>query len=175
MGRRAVPCAIAFCVLFSSALADARPRGLAPAHRKVNIDLHQADIGNVVRLFSDISGANFVLDDDVKGKVTVRLRQVGWLRALRVILKSRGLEAELDGNIIRVVRRETLAAERKAKLTARQRCLQQGPLRTRFYRPSYADAARLAKVIRGTLTPRGSVMVDQRTNTLIVRDVSCPR
>jgi len=146
-----------------------------PAHKTISLNVFEADIHNVVRLFAEVSGANFVMDDDVKGKITAKLDRVGWLRALQVILKSRGLEAQFDGNIIRVARAETLAAERKAVLTARQRCLKNAPLRTRFFRPSYASAAKLVPLIKGTLTPRGRVMVDQRTNTLIVRDVECAR
>ena len=128
-----------------------------------------------MRFFADVSGANFVMDDDVRGKVTARLKRVGWLRALRVILKSHGLEAQFDGNIIRVARRQTLAKERQSVLSARQRCLKNAPLRTRFFRPSYATASKLAPLIRGSLSPRGKVLVDQRTNTLIVRDVECDR
>lgn len=177
MGRRAIPWAVVLCVTFVAGGLEARPRalGLMPTHKPISVNVFQADIHNVMRLFADVSGANFVLDEDVKGKVTVRLRRVGWLRALRVILKSRGLEAQLDGNIIRVARRETLAAERKALISARKRCLTTAPLRTRFFRPSYARAAKLAPLIKGTLTPRGKVLVDERTNTLIIRDVECPR
>ena len=177
MGRRIIPWAVVLCVILTTREVEARPRvrGMMPASKTISLNVFRADIHNVIRLFSEVSGANFVLDDDVKGKVTVRLRRVGWLRALKVILRSRGLEAQFDGNIIRVARQQTLAAERQAVLTTRQRCLQNAPLRTRLFRPSYASAARLAPLIRGSLTARGKVQVDERTNTLIVRDVECPR
>jgi type IV pilus assembly protein PilQ len=142
--------------------------------RQITIDLVNADIHNVVRLFSDVTGSNFVLDDGIAGKVTVKLRRVPWRAALRAILRSRGLRTERVGPIIRIARATTLERERQARLDARRQYELAGPLRTWFVRPSYARAADLAPKIKQLLTHRGRVMVDERTNTLVIRDVTPP-
>lgn len=172
MVRRAVPVVVWICLICISLGVQARDRRASPGKR-MDLNLHQARVADVMRLLSDVAGINFVLDHDVSGKVTVRLRNVRWQVALRAILKSRGLELQWEDNVLRVARRETLAAEREARLKQRKACQQHGELVTRLVRPSYASAAKLAPLIRSLLSPRGRVMVDQRTNTLIVRDVSC--
>ena len=80
---------------------------------------------------------------------------------------------ERTGNIVRVQGTEAFAKERMARLSAYETCLATAPLETHFIRVSYADAEQLAAVLRASLTRRGSVFVDARTNTIIVRDVRC--
>ena len=140
---------------------------------RISLDVVGADLKNVVRLLAEVGGANVVFDDAVGGKVTVKLRGVRWDQALGMILRSKGLELEREGSILRVASRGTLAAERGQRLDARERCLREGPLRSWIIRPSHARAEAIAPQLRLVLTPRGSVTVDQRTNTLIVRDVVC--
>jgi type IV pilus assembly protein PilQ len=155
-------------------LASAR-RLVGHGGQRISLDLVNAEIHNVVRLFSDVTGANFILDEGVSGKVTVRLRRVPWRSALRAILRSRGLQTEQIGSIIRVARAATLDRERQVQREARRQHELSGPLRTYLLRPSYARAAELAPKIKRLLTPRGQVMVDTRTNTLVIRDVRPPR
>lgn len=156
------------------ALADP-PRRAASASgaRTIDLDLKQADIANVLRLLADVGGVNLVLGEDVAGTITLRLRRVAWDDAFRIVLASKGLAMEREGNIIRVGREETFARERRTHLDARARCLATAPLRTRIMPVNYASAQALAAQIKATLTARGTVSVDQRTNTLIVRDVKC--
>ncbi|MCA9671505.1 MAG: secretin and TonB N-terminal domain-containing protein [Myxococcales bacterium] len=144
-----------------------------PRGRRISIDVVNADIRNVVRLFSDVAGINFVIADDVRGRVTARLRRVPWRRALRALLASKGLEMHEQGNIVRIARGAVFVAERRAQLSAREHCERHGPLRTWMIKIAYARAADVAKLVRTTLTKRGRVSVDARTNTLIVRDVMC--
>lgn len=132
-----------------------------------------ADLRDVVRLLAEVGKVNLVLGDEVAGRVTVRLRAVPWRRALETLLQVRGLEAVWQGNILRVAAREALAREREWRLSARDRCLRDAPLRSWLVRPSHASAASIAAALRPTLSPRGSVGVDERTNTVIVRDVRC--
>ena len=139
----------------------------------MDVSLHQADIRNVLRLFGEVGGVNIVYGDEVGGQVTLRLRGVPWDDALRAILEAKGLGMEWDGAILRVASRETLARERAARIADRQTCEETAPLRTRIVRLSYARAADVAAHVRARLTPRGSVEVDERTNSLIVRDVDC--
>ena len=90
------------------------------------------------------------------------------------ILKVKGLEMVREGNIVRIATAEKLAKERKAALEARDTCINTGPLRTRLIPVNYARAEAVAPLVRASLTERGTVSVDSRTNTLIVRDVDCP-
>jgi type IV pilus assembly protein PilQ len=141
----------------------------------VDINLADADVRNVLRLFAEIGNVNFVFDDEVKGTVTVVLRRVRWERALQAILRSKGLEIEREGNIFRVARGSTLAKERASRLGAQRLCRDEGPLHTRLIRPSHARAEDLAPLLRAQLkSKRGSVEVYARTNTLVIRDVRCP-
>ena len=151
------------------------PRARKPAAQQtVDLDLKQADIRNVLRLLAELGNVNLVYGEEITGEITIRLHGVTWNDAMRVVLASMGLEMVHEGNIVRVASAETLAAERKAELDAHEQCLQSAPLKTRLVRVSYARAAEMAQHIKATLSPRGTVSVDERTNTVIVRDVDCP-
>ncbi len=142
--------------------------------KRVNIDLVNADIRNVLRLFGEISGMNFVYGEEIRGTITIRLQGVHWKSALEAILKVKGLDMVREGNIVRVATQEKLAAEREAAIQARRACLQTAKPRTRFIRFSYARAEEMARLVQASLSERGKVTVDSRTNTLIVTDVRCP-
>jgi type II secretory pathway component HofQ len=140
----------------------------------IDLDLVRADIRNVLRLFAEVSGMNFVYGEEIGGEVTIRLKGVPWERALQAILKIKGLEMVRQGNIVRVASAKKLAAEREAALKARQGCLRSSKPRTRLIRVSHARAEALAPLVRASLSGRGRVSVDARTNTLVVTDVECP-
>jgi type IV pilus assembly protein PilQ len=162
--RAVTALAFALALLFPGA-ASAREPGT------VDLDLVGADVRNVVRLLADVGHVNVVIGDEVSGQVTMRLKGVRWQRALEVVLGAKGLVAERDGNVIRVGSAATFAKERAARIDAHAACVEMAPLRTRVIRISYADPSELAKMIRPTLTKRGSVAVDERTGTLLVTDV----
>jgi type IV pilus assembly protein PilQ len=142
--------------------------------KKITIDVQDADIHNVIRLFADVSGKNIVVADDVKGKVTIKLKNVPWDQALSVVLATKSLGYVETANIIRVAPQATLDAEQGARLLRANDCLEKGNLTTRMIPVSYARASDMLPVIKETLTKRGTAVVDERTNTIIVRDVSCP-
>jgi type IV pilus assembly protein PilQ len=170
MRHLALALALGSVVVFAGH-ADAQER----AGRRVDLSLQGADIRDVLRLLADAGGVNIVYGDEVGGTVTMRLHRVRWDDALRAILRAKGLEMERTGNIVRVASSETMARERDARVAAHRSCEETAPLRTRVIRPSYASAADLAAQIRARLTPRGSVSIDERTNSVIVRDVDCGR
>ncbi len=159
--------------LLGGPAAQARPALTRAGQGRINLDVVGAEARDVLRLLAEVGGVNLVLGDEVAGRVTLRLRRVPWRSALQVILRVRGLEAEWRGGILRVGSRERFARERALRLGERERCLREAPLRTWTLRPSYASAASLAQALRQTLTPRGSITVDERTGTLVVRDVRC--
>jgi type IV pilus assembly protein PilQ len=140
---------------------------------RIDLDVVNVDVRNVLRLVADVGHVNLVLGEEVSGNVTLTLHDVPWEFALRTALSAKGLDLERSGNLIRVARAETLAKEREARVAAKQTCLDTAPLETHLVPVSHANAQELAALIRPTLTKRGSVAVDARTNTLIVSDVTC--
>ena len=140
----------------------------------VTLDFQGADLRAVLRTFAEISnGLNIVIDPSIQGTVDVSLRDVPWDQALDIILRANKLGYTVDGNIVRIVPLNVLAQENeeRRKLTEAQSLA--GELRTLTVPVSYAKAADLVPVItRSTLSSRGDVQVDARTNTLIIRDLA---
>jgi type IV pilus assembly protein PilQ len=139
--------------------------------RKVDFNVKDIDIKNLLGAIAEISKKNIIVADDVKGSVTIKLRNVPWDQALDIVLKSKGLGREDIGNIIRVAPIETLRAEQKASAEAYKNRQAAEPLKVRLIPVNYARAEQLTTQIKDTLTERGTVSVDTRTNTLIVKDV----
>jgi type IV pilus assembly protein PilQ len=141
--------------------------------KKISLNLVDADIKQVFRLFHDLSGLNFVLDPSVNGRVTLVLDNVPWDQALDLILKNNGLDKILEANVIRIATTNKLAqeaAQRKQLKEAKEMEVEPVTI-TRTL--SYAKADDVEKVIRngGVLTDRGKVIIDERTNTLIISDI----
>jgi type IV pilus assembly protein PilQ len=142
-----------------------------PSPRKVSLELANADVHAVLRLFAEVGRLNLVVSDEVSGKVSLRLRNVPWDEAFRVVLASKGLAVEQLGSVVRVAPLGRLAEESEARRRAKSAALDERPLTTRLIPVSFAPAADLAAQVKPLLSPRGTVSVDARTNTLIVRDV----
>ena len=161
-------------LLFVSCLAFVPGAAAAPqpdGEARISIDVKDADIVDVVRLFAEVGGFQVVVDPGVSCNLTLKLNEVRWTSALDVALKSCGLGRDEENDIVRVAPVAKLVAE-----TAAQRKLDEarslaGPLQMRSYRLSYARAAEMAPIIKKFLSPRGEVIYDSRTNTLLVIDV----
>jgi type IV pilus assembly protein PilQ len=141
--------------------------------RRISLNLVDADVKQVFRLFHEISGLNFVLDPAVNGRVTIVLDQVPWDQALDIILKNNGLDKVLENNVLRIASTQKLAQEAAARRQLRDaQELEVEPI-TLTRTLSYAKATDVERVIQngGILSPRGTVIVDERTNTVIVSDV----
>jgi len=138
---------------------------------KITIDVMDADVINIIRLIADVSGKNVVVADDVKGKITVKLRNVGWRTALKVILKSSGSGVVEEDNILWVAPQARIDADELHALDLAAERELKGPLFTRIVQVNNANAKELAVVVKGLLSPRGTLVVDERTNTIIVRDI----
>jgi type IV pilus assembly protein PilQ len=149
--------------------------GDAPQRRasntKITIDLQQADIVNVIRLIGDVSNLNIVVADDVKGKVTLKLKTIPWRQALDVILKSGGYGYVDEGDILWVAPQARIDADEQALLDKGASQQLKGPLTTRIVPINYARAEEMIALVKPLLTPRGTVTADARTNVLIIRDV----
>jgi type IV pilus assembly protein PilQ len=140
--------------------------------RRVDFNVKDIDIRNLLNAIADISKKNVVVTDEVKGTVTIKLRNVPWDQALDIILKSKGLAKEEVGNIIRIAPQERLRAEAKEAADAAKVKQSFEPLKVRLIPVNYATAVSMVDKIKDSLTDRGSVTTDIRTNTLIVKDVS---
>ncbi|HVR98905.1 MAG TPA: type IV pilus secretin PilQ [Thermoanaerobaculia bacterium] len=141
----------------------------------IDLKVTNADVTDVLRTFAQISGLNIVIQPGVQGTVTAELENVPWDQALEQVLKINGLGYELEGNVMRIAPTSVLrqeAQERQQLAAARALSI---PLRTILRRLSYADAGEVARLLQsgkaGLLSQRGSVIVDERTNTLIIKEL----
>ena len=145
---------------------------------KLSLNFQDIDTRAVLQLLADASGQNIVVSDTVKGSVTLRLQSVPWDQALDIVLRTKGLDKRRDGNVIIVAPAEELASREKADLASRKDIQELAPLRTEYLQINYAKAADLALLLKGggnansVLSSRGSVAVDERTNTLLLVDTS---
>ena len=136
-----------------------------------SIDVEGADIRTIVRAVAEFSGRNIVVGKDVRGTVKVALRNVGWQEALRTILRSNGLDYVEEGGILRVDDAARLQSESVDRETARAKAMELRPLDTRIIKLNYANANELSVSLQPSLTRRGSIQVERRTNSLIVSDL----
>lgn len=139
--------------------------------RRIDLDLKDADIHNVLRLISDVGRVNIVTADTVTGAVTIRVRNVPWDQALETVLQAKGLGMTRSGNMIRVAPAADLEKERELAVARAKSDLQLAPLETRLIPISYAEAADMLERAKDLLSPRGTLAYDERTNVLIARDV----
>ena len=140
--------------------------------RRIDLDLKDADIHNVLRLLADVGRVNVVTADNVSGNVTIRMRNVPWDQALDVVLQAKNLGMVRQGNMIRVAPLADLEKEREMQIARRQQEMKLAPLETRLVPISYADAKDVQDRVRPMLSERGSIAVDERTNVMIVRDLA---
>lgn len=140
----------------------------------MDLTLQDADVKDVLRSFAQLSGLNLVIQPGVSGTVTVELQQVPWDQALEQILKINDLGYELDGNIMRIAPISKLRAEAEEQQRLQAARALSVPLSTVIRRISYANSQQIARVLTtrgGVMSSRGQVIVDQRTNTLIIKEL----
>ncbi|MBI4848261.1 MAG: type IV pilus secretin PilQ [Nitrospirae bacterium] len=140
---------------------------------KISIDFQDADLTHIFRLISDISGYNIVVSPEVKGKFSMKLIDVPWDQALDVILRNYGLSKSVEGNIIRIAPTSILAKEEEDIARAKESQEKSGDLVTRVYPINYAKVDEIKKAIDTAklLTARGFISVDERTSSVIIKDV----
>jgi type IV pilus assembly protein PilQ len=152
------------------------PTTSAPApevtdNRRMSLDVQGAEVETVLRSLSEFSGKNIVASKEVQGKVTLRLRNVPWRHALDILLRAQGLGMVESGQTIVISNLDTLRKEEMDKRAAERAQEELLPLRTRIVPISYANAQEMAKAVEKTLTKRGHIEVDARTNSLLVTDI----
>jgi type IV pilus assembly protein PilQ len=144
---------------------------------KLTLNFQDIETRAVLQLLADVSGRNIVVSDSVQGNVTLRLQSVPWDQALDIVLATKGLDKRQNGNVMIIAPAEEIAAREKADLEARKEIRELEPLVSEYLQVNYAKADDLAKLIKGKsqnslLSERGSVALDERTNTLMVQDTA---
>jgi type IV pilus assembly protein PilQ len=140
-----------------------------------SINLQNAEVEHVLRLICEVSGYNLILDDEVTGRISLKLDSVPWDQALDLVLLQRDLGVVTRGNIMRVASKTKLQREqadlqkaRRAALEAQEAMKTLAPLHTEFIQINYTTAGEIMPKVSDFLTERGRVTFDQRTNMLIV-------
>ena len=141
--------------------------------QKLSFDFKDADIKNIFRLLAEISGLNIIVTADVNRKVTLRLVEVPWDQALDLLINTNGLGKEQIGNVVRISTASTLKTERDSVAAARKSEENLEPLQTVYFNVNYAKAKDLEAKIKTLLSkrPDASLVVDERTNAIMIRDV----
>ncbi len=141
--------------------------------QKISLDFQDADIHNIFRILHEVSGKNFVIGDDVKGRVTLKLVNVPWDQVLDLILNMNKLGTVIDDNVVRIATLATLEAEQKAlaqKTRADEAAKELEPLVTEYIKLNYADAATIKTHVDEAKSARGKVTIDKSTNMIIIKD-----
>ncbi|MET0290719.1 MAG: type IV pilus secretin PilQ, partial [Steroidobacteraceae bacterium] len=158
---------------------------------RLSMNFQSIDTRAVLQLLGESSGQNIVVNDSVGGSMTLRLQNVPWDQALDIVLRTKGLDKRRDGNVILVAPAEELATREKAELAAKKDLLELAPLRTEYLQVNYAKARDIADLLQANgggggggrsgggggsgnsmVSTRGSVTIDERTNTLLVHDTA---
>jgi type IV pilus assembly protein PilQ len=145
--------------------------------QRLTLNFQDIETRAVLQLLAEVSGLNMVVSDTVTGNVTLRLRNVPWDQALDIVLATRGLDSRKIDNVIMVAPADEIAARERRDLEARQQLQELTPLRSDYIQVNYAKASELAALIQtggenSLLSDRGSVSIDERTNTLLVYDTA---
>jgi type IV pilus assembly protein PilQ len=152
---------------------------------KLSLNFQNIEVRSLLQVIADFTNFNVVTSDTVTGSLTLRLKDVPWDQALDIILQAKGLGLRKSGNVIWIAPKDELAIKEQADLEAGKKKAELEPLRTQSFQLNYTKAEDVAKGLAGTstgsggggatstriLSPRGSVISDQRTNQLFVTDI----
>ena len=145
--------------------------------QRLTLNFQDIETRAVLQLLAETSGRNIVVSDTVQGNVTLRLRNVPWDQALDIVMTTKGLDMRQNGNVILVAPAEEIAARETADLEAKLAIAELEPVYSEFLQVNYAKAADLSTLIAGAgegsmLSERGTIAVDDRTNTLLIQDTA---
>lgn len=150
---------------------------------KLSLNFQNIEVRAVLQLLADFNGMNLVTSDTVTGNLTLRLKNVPWDQALDIILKTKGLAMRQNGNVMLIAPAAEIAAREKQELEAKKQLVELEPLYSEIIEVNFAKASEIAAILTttqgdsadgkgGFLSERGSVVVDARTNSLLLRDTA---
>lgn len=142
--------------------------------QRISLDFKDADLANIFRIIAEVSNLNIITTEDVKGRVSIRLINVPWDQALDIVLRAKSLGVSQEGNVLRIAPLATLRGEEKARLDAKKeveklQATLEGVVET--ISVNYAKASDMKDKITGLLSEGGKVQIDDRTNTIVIRDL----
>jgi len=141
---------------------------------KLSLNFQDIEVRAVLQLLADFTSLNVVVSDSVQGNITLRLKNTPWDQALDIILKTKGLAMRKNGSVMLVAPSDEIASREKLELEALKQLSELAPLRSELIQVNYAKAVNLSELLKSDtnslLSERGNVTVDERTNTLLVRD-----
>ncbi len=142
----------------------------------ISFNFQDISVRTVLQILADTNGFNLVTTDSVGGNITLRLDEVPWEQALDIILKVKGLGKRMEGNVLMVASAAELAAKEKAQLESQKEVSELAPLYSEFLQINYAKAGDISRMLSSSdaslLSSRGSVSIDERTNTLLIKDTA---
>ncbi len=157
-------------------VAEIKKKKFGFTGERLSLNFQDIEVRSVLQLLADFTGLNLVVSDSVAGNLTLRLKNVPWDQAMDIILKTKGLAQRRSGNVILIAPTDEIAAREKLELEARRQVEELETLRTEFIKVNYAKAEEMAGLLNqkdnSILSARGSVSVDVRTNTLLVKDTN---
>ncbi len=144
---------------------------------RLSLNFQDIEVRSVLQLIADFTGTNIVVSDTVTGNLTLRLQNVPWDQALDIVLKTKGLAMRKNNDVILVAPSEEIAAREKLELESQKQIEELAPLYSEYMQVNYAKAADISTLLKGEegtsmLSERGTVSIDERTNTLLVRDTA---
>lgn len=143
---------------------------------KMSLNFQDIPVRAVLSIISEFTQINIVTSDTVDGTITLRLESVPWDQALDIVLKTKGLDKRQNGNVMLIAPAEEIAARETMELQTEKQIEQLAPLRSEFIQINYAKAETLSKLIKtkdaNYLSDRGSIAVDERTNTILIQDTA---
>ena len=140
----------------------------------LSLNFQDIEVRAVLQILADFTGLNVVVSDSVQGNLTLRLKNVPWDQALDIILKTKGLSMRENGNVLLIAPTEEIAAREKLELEARKQTAELEPLTSEIVQINYAKAEEVGALLKSgeisMLSSRGTITIDNRTNTLLVQD-----
>ena len=137
----------------------------------ISVNLKDVDLRDFFRLIHEVSGLNIVVDPAVKGSLTIVLDDVPWDQALDIVLRNNDLDKQLDGNVLRIATQETIKKEAEESRDLAKAQAEAADVVTTTRVLNYAKAADMATTLKKFLSSRGEILADDRSNTLVIRDV----
>ena len=138
---------------------------------KITIDLQNTEIRDFLRLLAEIGKLNLVMDPDVQGNLGVKFTDTPWDQVLDVVLKNASLGKEIQNGVMRVAKMDKLQKEEEERKKLEETKALAGELQTITRPLSYAKVSEVQKILKDVLTKRGSAILDDRTNSLIITDL----
>jgi len=163
---------LALACSFSLFLASPSAQAQGPYEgQPVSLKVVQISVTDFFRTISELSGLNILIDPEVGGSLTLNVEQVPWDQLFDAVLQSQGLAKRIEGNLVRISTQDKLRSEQEIQQQLKEATLVAADTLTVTKRLNYATGAQLSGTLEPHLTPRGSMNVDDRTNTLIITDV----